>query len=338
MMELHVWGTDGVISVISPECLASSWLLNLQLTPQKVPFKIVTSSNTNLADSGVLPLLIGEDGSKHEGFERIADHISKKYPGSTRLVSLQDSKQKLTNASLMSYINNKIRFLNQYNLYINTKNYEGYTRKLFQHYFPFPMMYNQPLKFYHTAQDQVRIIGLNINKVGFFSVSGTYEDQVAETEYFNQDIDDVDGEVDEVAISALHEKQLISKSKKKSILREAKNSLKCLNLVNEYLTDVILLGSGETPAPDFSLFEVDKLSTSELLLYAYIYTLTYSELPDGFIRNYIAMKFPEFSSHAFGITEELNQGLVPEIFRGPVGDEVPSLYNEIKYCIGYTGY
>lgn len=329
-MELHVWGNDGAVSVISPECLASCWLLNLQLSPQKIPFTIVTSCNTNLADSGVLPLLIAkEDGitTKHEGYERIADYVVKKYPGTTRIAE----GQTLANTSLISYINNKIKFLNQYNLYINTKNYEQYTRKLFQHYFPFPMMYNQPLKFYHTAQEQVRIIGLNVNKVGFFSVSGKYEEPVAETEYFNHDADDDDneGEEDEVAMSALHEKQLISKSKKKSVLRESKNSLKCLNLVNEYLGDVLQL-----PGMDL----VETLTTGEVLLYAYIWSLTYSELPDGFIKSYATMKFPEFTAQALTLIEELNHSLSHELFRGPKGDEIPSLYNEIKYSIGYVKY
>ncbi|KAK7684181.1 hypothetical protein QCA50_012827 [Cerrena zonata] len=178
-----------------------------------------------MSNSEVLPLLIcTETREKYEGYSRIAEYVSEKYPGgeSQFLPDTQlDKRQQLINASLISYVENKVKYLNEYNLYINTRNYEKYTRKLFQHYFPFPMMYNQPLKFYHNAQEEVRMVGLTANKVGFFSMSGNLEEVIPETEYFNEanssDVEDNSEGEDEVAITTLHEKQILANSKKKSL-------------------------------------------------------------------------------------------------------------------------
>lgn len=345
MIELHVWGSDETISVISPECLASSWVLNSQLSAQNIPFKIVTSSNTNLSDTERLPLLIvkGDSIEKYEGYDSISTFLSENYNDDSRIYKPVSKSEKLINISLISYLNNTIKYLNQYNLYINTKNYEKYTRKLFQNYFPFPMMYNQPLKFYNNAQEQIGIIGLNINKVGFFSMSGNLEEpQIAETETFNSgdDDDDDDEEVDEVAMTALHEKQLLTKSKKKTILRESKNSLKCLNLVDQYVNHFIKLCKELNGQEDSysNLFDSEKLSTSEVLLIAYIHSLTFQDLPDKFINNYLLLKHPQFYKFIIGEVDKFSKELSKDVFRNPIGDEIPNLWNEIKYNAGIIKY
>mmetsp|Transcript_7017 Transcript_7017/g.8894 ORF Transcript_7017/g.8894 Transcript_7017/m.8894 type:complete len:362 (+) Transcript_7017:31-1116(+) len=361
MIELHVWGHNSSISVISPECLASSWLLNLQLKPQNIPFKIVTSSNTNLSQTDKLPLLlVPKDEStndRYEGFQNISQYISRnfnmehtsgndiKYLPNQNLTS---AEQKLINSSLTSFIENTIHNISQYNLYINTNNYEKYTRKLFQKFFPFPMMYNQPLKFYHAAQKQVQVIGLNSNNPGFFSISGS--DAVAQTEYFNDENDDEESEGDPVAISSLHEKQLLAKSKRKDLLKESKNSLKCLNLVNEYIDYIVLLykelNASNKPDEFSYLFPDTKdgssnaVSSSELQLFAYIHSLCLPELPDKFIANYLTLKYPKFLAFIYDTTSKLNESLYKDksIFREPQGIEVPNLWNELKYSTGYVKY
>lgn len=358
MIELHVWGHDSTISVISPECLASSWLLNLHLKPQNIPFKIVTSSNTNLSETDKLPLLLVSNKEcateRYEGFHNISQYISSNFDTEHSTGNdikylpnhnLSSSEQKLINSSLTSFIENKIHNISQYNLYINTKNYEKYTRKLFQKFFPFPMMYNQPLKFYHSAQRQVQVIGLNSNNPGFFSISGT--EAVAQTEYFNDENDDDDTEADPVAISSLHEKQLLAKSKRKDLLKESRNSLKCLNLVNEYIDYIVLLyqelNSFNKP-DEFSYLFSDKasnaISSSELLFFAYIHSLCLPELPDKFIANYLTLKYPKFLTFIYDTTFNLNESLYKEksIFREPEGIEVPNLWNELKYSTGYVKY
>lgn len=359
MIELHVWGHESEISVISPECLASAWLLKLHLTPQDIAFKIITSSNTNLSNTDRLPLMLVPkdrkvEKEKYEGFHNISKYVSSSF-GPGQLASginflpnegISSKEKQLINSSLISFIENKIHNINQYNLYINTKNYEKYTRKLFQHYFPFPMMYNQPLKFYHAAQKQIQAIGLTANKTGFFSISGT--DNVAQTEYFNDDMEE-DNETDQVALSALHEKQLLAKSKNKDLLKESKNSLRCLNLINEYTNCVVLLYHEHNPSstPDlfsylFSREEGDSevITSSELLLFAYIKSLCFPGLPDKFIANYLTMKYPKFLTFVCDTTEKLNEHLYQDrtIFREPRGDEIPNLWNELKYSTGYLEY
>lgn len=361
MIELHVWGSNSSISIISPECLASSWLLNLRLASQGIPFRIVTSSNTNLSESDRLPLLLvtNEDKteSRYEGFQSISQYISINFNEDAKneedLLYLSNnslpSEHRLLNSSLISFIQNKIHIISQYNLYINTKNYEKYTRKLFQNFFPFPMMYNQPLKFYHGAQREVQLLGLNSNNPGFFSISGS--DAVAQTEYFNDEIDDDDEtEADPVAISSLHEKQLLAKSKRKDLLKESKNSLKCLNLVNEYIDYVLSLykelGSTDDKGSFSALFsevstkDPHAISSSELLLFAYMYSLCFPDLPDKFIYNYLALKYPDFLAFVQETACKLNESLYSDktIFREPQGIEVPNLWNELKYSVGYLTY
>ncbi|SGZ57873.1 CIC11C00000005820 [Sungouiella intermedia] len=334
MLELHVWGLEGEISIIDPESLACAWLLSIHLVPQLINFKIVTSSNTNLSHSGRLPLLLERQDRirRFEGFSAISDHISTNYASdNTKFVRDEklSAREQLINLSLISYVDSTIRYINQYNLYVNTQNYELYTRKLFLKYLPFPMMYNQPLKFHNTACEQVKLIGLGVNKIGMFSIHGG---EVAETETINEDEED-----ELVAISALHEKQIIAKQKSKNALKETRNSLKCLHLLNTYVAKVELLFkelNPDSPVEFAHLFRSKKISSSELLLYAYFCCLTYSELPDTFILKYLEDKFPAFWKFASTIIEALNSGVVKEKFRAPAGVEVPSLWNEIGYTVG----
>ncbi|GEQ67141.1 hypothetical protein JCM33374_g804 [Metschnikowia sp. JCM 33374] len=336
MIELHVWGKSS-ISIIDAESRALSWLLCLHLIPQNVDFRIVTSSNTNLADSNRLPLLIvkNEDAVfKYEGYTQISGYICETYPSDTKFIpdGKLSSFESLVNLTLTTYLTRTLHYVNQYNLYVNSQNYELYTRKLFSKYLPFPMMYNQPLKFYENACEQVKVVGLDINKSSLFSF--TSENQVAETELIN---DQDSEEEDHVAISSLHEKAIISKEKSKASLRETKNSLRCLGLLNDYVSHVTGIFkelNPEAPVEFAHLFRPKKISSSELLLYSYFYSLTSVALPDRFIAHYLENKFPAFWSFASTITEALNSSLDNNKFRAAEGAEVPSLLNEIKYKLG----
>lgn len=337
MMELHVWGKTS-ISIIDPESRAAAWLLCLHLIPQNIDFHIVTSSNTNLADSRKLPLLRvkKDDGFiKYEGYNSISGYICEAYPADTKLIpdGKLSSLEQLVNLTFTTYLTRTLHYVNQYNLYVNSQNYELYTRKLFLNYLPFPMMYNQPLKFHENACEQVQLVGLGINNTLLFSF--TSERQVAETELINDDSDSE--EEDNIAISALHEKALLSKEKSKALLKETKNSLRCLGLLNQYITHVTGVFkelNPEAPIEFAHLFRPKKVSTSELLLYSYFYSLTSVALPDRFIAHYLEKKFPAFWSFANTITEALNLTLDKTKFRGPEGAEIPSLWNEVNYLLG----
>lgn len=313
MLQLHVWGADSAVSVLSPECLASSWLVNSKLARQE--FEIVTSSNTNISDIHKLPVLI--DGNvKYQGYVAIARFIEGK-------------NLSLLNSSLLNLNLTKIEYINQYNLYINVKNYEKFTRKQFQKYFPFPMMYNQPLKFYNNAQAQIKLLGLGTNKTSFFSLAGP------QTEAVNDDYSD-DDEERQIALSALHERNLLAKSQAKESLKETRNSLRCLHLLHEYLQCYVDVYK-ETHEGEFG-YLFSEISSSELLLYAYIYSLTYEELPDQFVANYIKLKYGKMAEFIYQKVAEYNGELERANFRPPHAQEAPSLLNEIKYWTGLIKY
>lgn len=341
VIELHVWGNANRISLIDPESRALAWLLSLCRAPCGVDVKIVPSSNTNIADSRKLPVLLVKKGSvvrKYEGFVHACCFICDEFEPQSCFVRDGDlsSYKHLINIGLIDSINNKLQYINQYNLYINSKNYELYTRKLFSQYLPFPMMYNQPLRFYNDALDQVQTIGLSSGKTGFFSLRNSGD--TPETEAVPES--DEENE-DEVALSALHEKALIKKEKHKSLMKEKKNALRCLGLLNGFVSHVIHIFEKLNPDAGNSygnLFEKDNFSTSELLLYSYIFSLTNEELPDRFVAFYLEKKFPNFWDFAISAAEKLNQSVRPSDFRAPTGPELPSLMNEFAYQVGLYKY
>lgn len=342
MLQLHVWGQNGEISIIDPESLACAWLLSIHLVPQNVEFEIVTSCNTNLATSGRLPLLLRREKgetTKHEGFLSISNYISSEFPAeNTKYVPDEklSASDQLVNASLISYVDSTIRYVNQYNAYVNTQNYELYTRKLFRTYLPFPMMYNQPLKYHNDACEQVKLIGLGVNKLGLFSINGG---EVAETELVNSNDDD--DEISQTPVSGLHERVILAKLKSKAALKETRNTFRCLHQLSKYITHVELLFkelNPNSPVEFAHLFRSKKVSSSELLLYAYCHCLTYSELPDKFVLTYLAEKYPSFWKFASTIIEALNSGLAHDKFRNGEGVERPSLWNEIGYTFGAVKY
>lgn len=320
MLELHVWGYKREISVVFPECLAAAWLLAQSF--KKDSFKIVTLSNTNLSKTGVLPILKTENES-YEGYEAIINFVLENSANTGDILQSRD----LTQSALILLIDQKLIRVHQFNLYSNLKNYEGYTRKLFKNYLPFPMMYNQPLKLYNIAQEQVSTAGLLPSSPGLFGVlsSGVH--------------DDADDETSEVALSALHERQMTAKSNKRELLRQSKNSLKCLNYLGEILDDIVnlqgQLNSGETEDKFGLLFGSSKISVAEILLYAYIHALTFPQLPDRAINDYIKLRHPSFAVFAETKIKELNSALDAATFEGPSSSQAPSLLNEIKYRLGH---
>lgn len=291
-MLLHVWGSDGAISVIEPECLAAAWLL----LGVDTRLQVITSNNTNLSPTHTLPLMINDAGEEFCGYPQIYKAVRGK-------------PLDLIEYSLICYITEKLRPINQYNLYIKTDNYEKFTRRLFKHYFPFPMMYNQPLKFYYNAQELAQTVGLNTDKRGFLLFGST------ETETINEDTE----EAEPVAISSLHEQQLIRKLKQKQSLLETRYTLKCLTLILQYL-DII---------QEFYTDNERDLAGADLILWAYLQLLTLESLPDPFVASHLEANHPDTLQHFKTEAKRLNEALTTAAFRKPIGAEAPSLWNEI---------
>ncbi|CCE78491.1 Piso0_001114 [Millerozyma farinosa CBS 7064] len=365
MLDLHIWGNGVEISEISPESLACAWILLLTVKQTREDVRIVTSCNTNLSSSGKLPILIETkaDGTRerYEGFQRISEYLISSavdVPQSTdfSLVSLKDSgdpEMELAAYSLEAYIQNNLYYINKHNLYMNSKNYEKYTRKLFGKYYPFPMMYNQPLWFYNQAQLETKTVHLASKKTGFLPQSLTTGNP--QTEYFNDDLSDYETEKDEVALSSLHERQILNKSKKKEALEESKNSLRCLHLLGVQIDQILQVYSSVGSTQDNLILPLFSrqlssseeanthrrvITTTEILLFAYIDCLCSPRLPDRFIWRFLNAKCPLFLKEATEVSEKLNALLLEDtsLFRAPNGGEVPSLYNEIKYKLGFLSY
>ncbi|CUM63622.1 uncharacterized protein PRCAT00001204001 [Priceomyces carsonii] len=338
MYQLHVWGNNRKLSVISPECLASSWLLTMLSTVKLIEFEIVTSSNTNISDIGKLPVLL-VNKEKYNGFAEITSWVVEEMgsSGSDEFTIIKNDTKRLIDKSLVSLIENHLERIHLYNLYICTENYENFTRKLFQNFFPFPMMYNQPLKFYHNAQLQVQLSGLSAGTSGFFSLSNA---DIIQSEYLDQEIYESD-EDKTVALSALHEKHILAKSRQKAKLRESRSHLKCLNLIERSIGLLLQLSKQENEESQHGyIFESGKLQPSEILLYAYLYCLTFENLPDRFISKYIEIQFPEFSKFGTKIIARLNKLLYEKsiLIRDPCEQEIPNLWNEVQYQCGYIKY
>lgn len=162
------------------------------------------------------------------------------------------------------------------------------------------MMYNQPLKYYNAAKQQMGVIGIGSNGGLFLFGSEDADDALDETP----------------AISQLHEKQMIMRNKQKMLLRETRNTLKIMNLLDQYLSEWELqteMGEKITPA--------------QLLFVAYCACIC-SDLPSKnlgeIFKQHLCYKWCEQWMETDGVEIE-----------APKGDEIPSLWNEIKYRIEY---
>lgn len=310
MVQLHIWGKDQDVSVISPESLACVWLVS-----SIKDIDIVSSNNTNISQSGQLPVLITETNVILEGYANISNYICENYAIPEVIVnnSQLSNRQKLMNMGLMTFIDTKLKMINQYNLYISPENYEKFTRKLFKHYLPFPMMYNQPLKFYNTAQQEVKTVGIGeYNRRFLWGGAGGGDDD-----------DDDNHEFDNTApISKLHERQLLAKNNKALSVRDKKNTLRAMNLLDEYLNTC------KSSFDKFDAFD-GQLTTGQVLFYAYLVSICCELLPDQVLHEFIRTNHKDIYEQFGGIRAQLDKNVA--IMRPPTGHEVPSLINEIYY-------
>ncbi|CAH6718349.1 hypothetical protein CLIB1444_01S04764 [[Candida] jaroonii] len=264
---------------------------------------MINSCNTNLSKSGKLPVLLnGKD--QYEGYIEISQFICDNFDIDHSAFTSPErlsAAHSLIDLTVINLIENKLRLINQYNLYIVTTNYENVTRKLFKNYLPFPMMYNQPLKFYNIAQEEVKLIGIGKPK-GFLGFgTGDNDDDLDKT----------------VPLSKLHEQQLLSKNKEKLSIRESKNLFRACSLLDNILRDII------------EIYKVNQLglTRSNILLLAYIHTLS-SDLPDKSLLS-IIQNHEEFYQQCSDHIKSFNDQLKP--IKPCNSSQSPNLLNEIHY-------
>lgn len=338
-MKLHIWGQGTEPSVVSPECIASAWLISQCMLSEE--FQIVHSNNTNISDIGQLPVLVTDEG-KYNGYEDIANYLINKGNRRGKIIALKDPVLEIP---LMHFLQTRFDALNKYNLYADTKNYEKYTRKLYLKLLPFPMMYNQPSKLHNEAVEQAQLYGLGSKRLGilgFLGLSKGTDESIPDTEYINSaqddstvqsDEDDDDGK-EQVPISSLHESQLVQKSKRKAMLKETRSSIKCMNLLDKYLAQLkSLYGNNK-----FNVGGSEVLTPSELLFLAYIHALTYEALPHRFLNLYLETQHKDILDTAKTGINALQDDMRSSTFTGPDACESPSLWNEVLYQLNKLDY
>ncbi|WEJ94404.1 Sorting and Assembly Machinery (SAM or TOB complex) component [Yamadazyma tenuis] len=262
---------------------------------------------------GTLPILITEEQTV-EGFADIASYIGEHFVLRNEFITSKqlNTSEKIQQKSLIHFVSTKLYYINQYNLFINTKNYGKYVRKLFKNYLPFPMMYNQPLKYFNSAKEEVKIIGIGENKTRFFSFGPD-----------NAPVDDLEDDT-MTPISKLHEKQMMLKNKERMSLRETKNTLKSIALLDGYLSQWEASSIGNS----------SQITAAEVLFLAYLSCIFHEELPDSSLTTTMKthQNLYEWAENWTQTLEKLAdyKDIVP-----PVGSQIPNLYNEIKYQLGF---
>lgn len=133
---LHLWGLNGVPSLVSAESIALCWLLQEDGRFESV--EIVFSNNTDLSPTNELPLLIESCGRRFVGFYSIA----------MKLLPCGD----LLSCGLLQYACDELDKCTEYQLYLNSVNYKEYTSKIYSHLLCWPFWYNTPLSKRNRAQ------------------------------------------------------------------------------------------------------------------------------------------------------------------------------------------
>lgn len=169
---VHLWGKDGEASLISVDSIALVWFIKLCTSEEAksmvAGLQIVFSNNTDLSSDGKLPVLILDNGTKVSGYVNIVQFLHKnictsKYEKGTDYeedLAIVRKKDRLLEYSLLNYVDVEISRLTDYQLFLNTKNYNEYTKKLFSKLLYFPMWYNTPLQLRSQARENCEeIIG-----------------------------------------------------------------------------------------------------------------------------------------------------------------------------------
>ncbi|EJS42408.1 tom37p [Saccharomyces arboricola H-6] len=169
---VHLWGSNGKPSLISVESVALVWFIEScdQEEPKNMVkgLQMVFSNNTDLSPDGKLPVLILDDGMKISGYVNIVHFLERNRHTSTHEESKNDGgilasvgkEDRLLEYALLNFIDVEMSKLTDYQLYLNTKNYNEYTKKLFSKLLYFPMWYNTPLQLRSQARENCQdIIG-----------------------------------------------------------------------------------------------------------------------------------------------------------------------------------
>ncbi|KAL3232771.1 Sorting assembly machinery 37 kDa subunit [Nakaseomyces bracarensis] len=144
MYTLYLWGIDGKGHPISGESIALVWYLQRHACESEL--EVVFGNNTDMSPIGKLPVLYLNDEEYVHGIESIIKALC------PQIYSRYSSEQNLMERAAMSILDNDLRLLNEYQLYLDKKNYVEYTRKQFSRLFYFPFNYNSAYEMRNKAK------------------------------------------------------------------------------------------------------------------------------------------------------------------------------------------
>ncbi|ODV59390.1 uncharacterized protein ASCRUDRAFT_71747 [Ascoidea rubescens DSM 1968] len=321
MFELYVWGSNGQVSKISPECLATCIYLKLSIKDSN-KFTVITSKDTSyfkLIDY-VLPFLIDTTNNNKviEGYHNIIKYIKKininydlddwliedefsNYQKNENNENNENNKinknnenllnnhkgtnssisDELLNFGLISIINDSLKVINYYYYYINDENYNNYTCSVFKDGLSFPLNFYLPSSYKKIAEDSTIIIDLSNDKKNKVEVE--LDKRLEE-------------ELNLPKLSSLHSDLYEKNLTKLKLLKKTKINLRCLNLIENFLQDIDIYESyhnfdNNTQKSNF-LFG-NQITSSDIYLISNIISLNNKDLPDNFIHSYLNLKYPK---------------------------------------------
>lgn len=244
MAVIHLWGFDERPSLVSPESIGIFWLVNYY----NISCTIIFSNNTDMSPNKELPLGIFPDGFIAYGFLSIVE----------RLLNFNGL---LLELSLVQFTLSKINALTEYQLYLNKKNYEQFTRKVFSYLLHWPLWYNAPLHYRNIAKQKC---------VNEFYINDTSDTDIAE----------------QTTKNLTHNKTFQQTQKKDQRDHETLESIKHDMQYFGHLSSAL------KPYVESRDTMPEKLTTSDFLLYANLFVQL--ELPDGArISKFVEESFPD---------------------------------------------
>lgn len=169
----YLFGFKEQPSLICPESVALYWVLN-ELCIDADDCEIVFSNNTDLSPTGKLPLLIVAEEEylvKSAGFADIISYLT------TKGQIIGPCTFNLEYLAAIQFLNNGLESATLYQLYLNKKNYTGFTRKQFSKLLYWPSWYTVPLQ----ERSEVKSRCDRVLQIEYLPIDDEQEDTLLDT-------------------------------------------------------------------------------------------------------------------------------------------------------------
>lgn len=273
--KIYAWG-DG--KSIAPFDVSSHILNHLIQENNLKDFELIVNSNIFQSHSGRLPYLVDEDcpNKQATGFVEILkiikDHTAK---------SNQHTSPKL-NLLYLAFLDDlveNLELITMYNFFFLKKNYEGFTRGIFQSYLTWPMQYKPPVDLRNHAIEICLENGI-INQESVPNGEATYFNSNLEDELENLNSEEKKLR-DTPVINELQKSQM---DQQLAVLAERKTMVSNMQCLNRLKT---LLAKFE----DFKSKINDPVF--ELIVNYYMKLNSFDQLPEKFISMWLQREYPK---------------------------------------------